>query len=127
MPSRARGRGVERRGVGLEISAEIIQGTATGLLWLLGAWWIVILLHRTWRRLLWREGADRLIALESALSAVIRPSLAGWEVRGAQGRVRVRGGLLGVRTLLVSADGRKRRHDGWPDPEDALAWLRGSG
>lgn len=114
---------MNREGVGLELSPEWLQGTATGFLFLLAAWWAVALLARAWREVLWREGQDAIERAAQAVGGPIRPSRAGWEANGPVGVVRIRGGVLGVRARLTRPDGARRTVSGWPTEAD-LAFLR---
>ncbi|MCB9676008.1 MAG: hypothetical protein H6737_12875 [Alphaproteobacteria bacterium] len=80
-------------------------------------------MNRVWRQTLWDEGGGTLRDLEQALGAPIRARRAGWEIRGATGRVWIAGGIRGVRTRLWRADGQKRIEAGWMEPADIVAWL----
>ena len=114
---------MDPEGIGLEVSGEWLQGTATGILLLLALYWIPALLNRVWRRVLWREGASTLASLSKTLGSPVVPSRAGWLVRGARGQVRVSGGIHGVRTELRRVDGTRQLYPGWLTVAEVEAWL----
>ncbi|MEZ4316052.1 MAG: hypothetical protein R3F61_01045 [Myxococcota bacterium] len=88
-------------------------------------YWIVWTLQRTWRSVLWSEGHRVLEPMAEWLDAAIVPSRAGWELQGARGRLRVRGGLRGTRTELWRADGTYQVVPGWLEPGDMQRFLAG--
>lgn len=91
---------IDAEGVALELSAEIVRTTATGLLFLLAAYWIVYVLQRSWRQVLWEEGVHRWRELAPVLDGEIRVRGFGWRIKGKQGVLDVRGGVFPVRTKL---------------------------
>lgn len=107
-------------GFDLELSAEIVRSTSTGLLFLLGAFWIVYGLHRSWRQVLWDEGVAEWTALQDELGGRIAIRGTGWRIRGSRGDLQVRGGLWPVESRLRLPSGRVVRHPGVVAP----AWVR---
>ena len=112
-------------GIELELSAEIVRSTSTGLLFLLGMYWLIYAAHRVWRQLLWEEGVVAWQALQQPLGGHLVGRRAGWRIRGARGDLEVRGGLRPVRSRLALPDGRVHHLEGMATPAWVLGHLAG--
>lgn len=106
-------------GIELEVSAEIVRSTSTGLLFLLGMYWLIYAVHRVWRQLLWEEGVSTWTALEQPLGGKLVRGWTGWRIHGTRGDLEVRAGLRPVRSRLVLPDGRIVGFEGTATP----AWV----
>lgn len=107
-------------GVDLELSAEIVRSTSTGLIFLVAAYWTLYVLHRSWRQVLWQEGVVRWRALEGELQGRLEVRGTGWRIKGTRGHLQVRGGIWPVESRLQLPDGKVLKQPGIVEPE----WVR---
>ena len=97
-----------------------MRSTSTGLLFLLGAYWLLYFLHRSWRQLLWQEGVIHWRALEEELQGRLRVRGTGWRIKGSRGHLQVRGGFWPVESRLQLPDGKVHKLAGIAPPD----WVR---
>ncbi|MBW1878614.1 MAG: hypothetical protein JRJ84_09660, partial [Deltaproteobacteria bacterium] len=106
----------ERRGVAIALSPEWLQATATGILVLLAAWWLLKGQGALWRRWVWAEAGGAVRETAASIRGEVRSRWTGYSVEAPGVRVHWGGGLRGAWTR-VRAGGTKEQWEGLLDAE----------
>ena len=93
------------------IAAEWVETIATGIPVYTGAGLVLWGQGWLWRKWLWDHHGEDLRAIEAEVGGKLSPLWTGWSIQGRDVRVRVEGGLRGVKTRVRRA-GKTVEHDG---------------
>lgn len=118
---------MNQEGWAQHISPELIQATATALVVVLAAGWILRLLGVLWKRTVWQASGPAIERVAATLGGRVEARWTGFRVTTAHGaRVDWVGGMLGARTRVRTAQ-RSESFAGWLDDAAVIERLRAAG